>query len=180
MLDAYFEQRAFELSPNGQQIVNLSADHFFRLGSVVEWAGEIRDRTRAQAAKLDDALSSQLKKLRSEYDRDPCSLDQLLPAIPFRVPLRATFAWTHLLRNLVLEAKAYQFKRNDGLDFCHAVIAAAYGAIATLDKQWIRRVNNLPKPNEAALVFYRPEIDEFVEHFEAIVAKVNASNESAV
>ena len=179
-IEAYFKQRAYELSPDGQQIVDLSADRFFALGSVVDWANQTRSRTRARAEELDDTLRGELQELRLEYDDDPRSLDRALPPLPFNPALPATFVWTHLLRALVLEAKAYQFKRNDAFDFCHAVVATAYASIATLDKHWKRRVDHLPKPNEAARVFYRPEIEEFVRLFEDAVASLGTPSHSAV
>jgi hypothetical protein len=75
-----------------------------------------------------------------------------LPPMPFDERRPATFAWVHLQRMLVLEARA--FRRNDGLDFCHAVAAAAYGSLATLDRQWRRRVEQLPVPNNVARIYY--------------------------
>lgn len=179
-MEGYFKQRAYEMSPDGQGIVDLSADRFFALGAVVDWTSRMRTRIRAWAHEFDDILRSELRKLRLDYDRDPRSLDRSLPPLPFTPGQPATFVWTHLLRTLVLDAKAYQFKRNDGLDFCHAVVAAAYASIATLDKHWKRRVDNLPKPNRVARVFSRPEIDEFVQLFEAAVASIGTPSHSAV
>ena len=179
-IEGYFKQRAFEASPDGHRIVDLSADRFFELGAVVDWVGHMRPRIRAWARELDDTLSSELEKLRLAYQRDSKSLDRVLPPLPFDLGRPATFVWVHLLRTLVIEAKAYQFKKNDGLDFCHAVVAGAYASIATLDKQWKRRVDGLPKPNQVARVFYRPEIDEFVQLFEEVVANVATSNHPAV
>jgi hypothetical protein len=104
------------------------------------------------------------------YDADQKSLDISLPPIAFDAQRPATFALIHLLRTLVLEAKAYQFKAHDGLDFCHAALGASYARIATLDKQWKRRVEQLPKPNQLARIFYRPEIADFVTEIEKLVA----------
>ena len=80
----------------------------------------------------------------------------------------ATFVSTHLQRMLVTESKAFQFKDGDGPDFCHAVLGAAYGSIATLDKQWKRRIENLPKPNHLAKMYYRPELDQLVAVLELL------------
>jgi len=178
-IEAYFKQRAHELAPAGDRIVDLSADRFFKLGEVVEWASRRRDRMRAQALELDETLKNIILESRQRYEREPASLDRAFPPGPFTRRAPATFVWTHLLRALVLEAKAYQFKRNDGLDFCHAVLAAAYGSIAALDKQWKRRIEGLPKPNELALVFYRPEVEELVLALETGASKARASGHSA-
>ena len=51
---------------------------------------------------------------------------------------------------------------------------AAYGAegsLATLDKQWKRRVEELPRPNDLARIFYRPQVDELVDALEALVTQ---------
>jgi hypothetical protein len=75
----------------------------------------------------------------------------------------------NLIRSLILEAKSYQLKKNDGLDFCHTVISSAFASVATLDKQWKRRVANLPKPNHAAQVLYANELDTMVGLLESEV-----------
>lgn len=58
---------------------------------------------------------------------------------------------------------------NDALDFCHAALAAAYGSLVALDRQWKRRVEDLPKPNGLAKVYYRPELDQLVDMLESLV-----------
>ena len=73
------------------------------------------------------------------------------------------------MRLLVLEAKSHTLKRNDGLDLCHAVMATSSASFASLDKHWKRRVSLLPTPNQLAQVFYRPELDQLVDEFEAAV-----------
>lgn len=120
-----------------------------------------------------------MKQAQVEYEKDAISLDRELPPIPFDTRRPATFVLIHLLRTLVVEAKAFQFKDNDGLDFCHAVLAASYGSVATLDTQWKRRVENLPKPNRLARIFYRPEVDELVDLMDALVASAEAPAGSA-
>jgi len=48
------------------------------------------------------------------------------------------------------------------MDFCHAVLAAAFASVATLDKHWKRRIEGLPKPNKLARIYYSPELDNMV------------------
>lgn len=167
-MEAYFQQRAYDLSPEGSKMLDLSPDSFFRLGAVLDWVQKDRSSIRRKAVQLDDALRSRLNELRAEYEKDQTALDRLLPPVPFDERRRATFVWVHLQRMLVVEAKAVQFKDNDGLDFCHAVLAAAYGSVITLDKQWKRRVENLPAPNRLAKVYYRPELDSLVDLLESL------------
>jgi len=167
-MHAYFEERSGELLPNGGPVADLPCDGFFRLGTVLNWVHENRDGIRSYGPELDAALRGRLDHLRTEYDRDAASLGRLLPPRPFDEQHPATFVLVHLQRLLVLESKAYQFMRNDGLDFCHAVMAAAYGSIITLDRHWKRRVQRLPSANQLARIYYRPELDELVGLLESL------------
>jgi len=166
-IEAYVEER---LSREGN-LVDLSAESFFRLGAVLEWVHEDRDTIRQNARNIDQALRGRLEQLRADYESDPASLNRCLPPIPFDERQPATFVWVHLQRMLVLDARAFQFRDNDGLDFCHAVLAAAYGSVSTLDRQWKRRVEQLPKPNNVARMYYRPEVDELVSVLESLVSQ---------
>ncbi|MEE9537986.1 MAG: hypothetical protein V3W10_01450 [candidate division NC10 bacterium] len=170
-MEVYFQQRAYDLSPEGSKVLDLSADSFFRLGAVLEWVHEDRDTIRQYARNIDQALRGRLEQLRADYESDPASLNRGLPPIPFDERQPATFVWVHLQRMLVLEARAFQFTDNDGLDFCHAVLAAAYGSLSTLDRQWKRRVEQLPKPNNLARMYYRPEVDDLVAVLESLVSR---------
>jgi len=123
-MEAYFTRRAYDLSPGGTKVLDLS-ETFFRLGAVLDWAQEERDAIRNDARHIDQALRDRVTQTRIEYEKDPISLDHELPPIPFDTRRPATFVLIHLLRMLVVEAKAFQFKDNDGLDFCHAVLAAS-------------------------------------------------------
>jgi hypothetical protein len=80
------------------------------------------------------------------------------------------------MRILVSEAKAYCFKKGDGTDFSHAIFAAAFGSIVTLDKQWKGRIEKLPQPNRLAKVFYGSELNQFVDVLEERVNSSNALN----
>jgi hypothetical protein len=172
-MEAYFKQRAFEMDAGGQ-ILDLTADRFFSLSPVVDWARESRDRLRSRTGEIANGLRTMVSRLRASYEQGE-PLDKLLPPITWDRRRPATFVCTYLLRTMVREAKAFQLTDHDGMDFCHAVVATAYGSIATLDKHWKRRVETLPTPNEAAVVFYRPELDEMVDHFAGVVARLNAS-----
>lgn len=170
-MEAYFQERTSPLPQAGSEVLDLSPGTFFRLGVVLDWVQENRDCIRQKAVQIDGALQERLKKLRADYKGDPKSLDQLLPPCQFDEHRPATFVLAHLQRVLVGEAKSFQFKQHDGLDFCHAVLAAAYGSLVTLDKQWKRRVEELPRPHHLARTYYRPELDQLVETLKRLTRK---------
>lgn len=166
---AYFQDRAYDLSPGGSAIVDLSAESFFQLGSVLDWVNKDRDHVRADLRVLDEKLRERLGRIRAEFEKDKSSLDRSHPPIPYDQRRPGAFTLVHLERLLVTEAKAFQFKEHDGADFCHAMLGAAYGSIATLDKQWKARIDRLPKPNGLAKMFYKPELLDLVSTLEAAV-----------
>ena len=168
-MKGYVEERAYDLSLQGRKLLDLSTETFFCLGAVLDWMQENRDSIRDNTRRIEGLLRDQLIRFRDDYEKDCTSLDRQLPPVPFDSRKPATFVATHLLRKLVIESKAFQFKDGDGPDFCHAVLAAAYGSIVTLDKQWKRRVENLPTPNRLAKVYYRPEVDQLVDMVESLV-----------
>lgn len=168
-VNAYFKQRAYEQSPEGKAVLDLS-DAFFDLGAVVDWVHQERDLVRADLSCMDESLSQRIDDARRRYVENTASLDGEFPPASYDPQRPAAFALPHLLRTLVIDAKAFQFKRGDGADLCHAVLGAAYGSLATLDKQWKHRVEQLPRPNELARILSPPEVDEFVEILEALVA----------
>ena len=164
---AYAQRRSYDLSPGGSSILDLS-ESFFRLSALLDWAQEERDQIRADAERMDDTLKAKIIDLRAAFEADPASLDRLIPPILYDPQRPATFALAHLLRTLVREAKAYHLKKGDALDLCHAVPAAAYASVGTLDKQWKRRVDDLPRPNGLAKIFYRPELDDLIALLESL------------
>jgi len=169
-MEAYFRERSSDLSAEGCKVLDLPANSFFRLGAVLDWVQEHRDDIRHHAVEIDHTFCSRLKQLRDDYDKNPSSLDLEVPSLPVDYRRPATFVLTQLLRMLVIEAKAFQYKRNDGLDLCHAVVASAYGCLITLDKHWKRRVENLPWQGHRPKVYYRPQVDELVDELEAVTA----------
>lgn len=169
-MEAYFQERAHDLSPDGCRVLDLSADSFFNLTAVLDWAQENRGDIRRKAEEVDLVFCNHLKHLREDYDKNPSSLDSKVPSVSFDHQRPATFVLTHLLRMLVLEAKAFQFKKNDGLDFCHAVLSSAYGSMITLDKQWKRRVESLSWLDHRPRLYYRPQIDELVDLLDGLTA----------
>jgi hypothetical protein len=70
------------------------------------------------------------------------------------------------MRDLITD-RGVQFRAGDAMDLGHAVVASAYANFATLDKQWKRRVENLPKPNRNPRVYYEPELEDMVTDLES-------------
>jgi hypothetical protein len=171
---AYFQQRAYEQSPGGINLIDLSADSFFRLSAVADWAHEHRDKVKEDVAKMHATVRESLEGIREEYELDQASLYKKLPPLPFDDRCPAEFTLVHLLRTLVIEWKAFQFTQNDTIDFCHAILGSSAANIATLDKQWKRRVENLPKPNGLARMFYRSELNQLVDLLEEAVDELES------
>jgi hypothetical protein len=171
-MDDFFRVQMMDYSPASGMIINLAQD-FFRLGRVVDWVGPQCDLIRRRSADMDDALIKRIRAYRIEFDRNPSWLDQKFPIQPFNSAMPATFAYVSLVRNLIVEEKSFRLKENDGLDFCHAVIASAFASIATLDKHWKRRVERLPKPNRLARIYYGPELDKMVTDIERYMIEAN-------
>ncbi len=167
----YFAARTEGYSHGSGRVIDLS-ENFFRLGAVLDWVGPQRDSIRQGIAALDDALIARIGGYRAEFDRDPQSLDQSFPAFSFDASKPATFTYFNLVRTLVVDAKAYQLKKGDGIDFCHAVLACAFASVATLDKHWKRRVESLPEPNQIPRIYYEQDLDEMVANIESRVESV--------
>ncbi len=182
-MEAYFRERIYDLSGEGCEVLDLSPHSFFRLASVLDWTQEYRDDIRCHAVEIDELLFSCLKRLRKDFEKNPSALDCEAPSLPYDHRRPATFVLTQLLRQLVIEAKAFQYKKSDGLDFCHAVLASAYGSMITLDKQWKRRVENLHWQDLHPKVYYRTQVDELVDVLEGLatsrqyVAPINSLHE---
>lgn len=164
----YFAARTMGYSPNSGKVIDLSG-HFFRLGAVLDWVGLQRESIRKGTASLDDALINKISGHRAEFERDPQWLDRTFPALQFHPSIPATFTYVNLVRTLIVDAKAHQLKKGDGVDFCHAVMASAFASVATLDKHWKRRIEGLPKPNKLARIYYQPELDKMVADIESCV-----------
>jgi hypothetical protein len=121
---------------------------------------------RATAEQFDRIVKESVNRLRAKLKKDSSWFDRVLPPHQFNPSYAATFACTHLLRELVSDS-GFQIKKGDGVDFGHAVMASAFSNFATLDSQWKRRVENLPKPNRNPHVYFEPELGNMVEDIES-------------
>src|ERR1700674_2014127 len=149
---------------------NISAE-FFRLGPIMDLLAPQRDSIARGKAELDDKLIRKIKEHRAKYEADPQWLEKAFPLAAYEAP-PATFAYNNLIRTLILETKSYHLKRNDGIDFCQAVVASAFTSFATLDKPWKRRIESLPKPNKMARIYYAQELDSMVADVDSALSRI--------
>jgi hypothetical protein len=178
-IEAYVKGRLYELSPEGSKVVDLSAENFFKLSSVMKWANKHKEETRKSAVEIDHTLIKRIAEGHADYEKDRASLDRTTPEVPYTKETPARFALLNLLRQLVIDSKKFALKKGDGRDLCHAAIGAAYGSIAALDKHWKRRVEALPQPNGLARIYYGAELDEMVAALETAAKEVFQRSEEA-
>jgi len=173
----YFNFRLRQCEPDKLFVCD---QNVFRLGAIFDWMLPQRDSLRQGKRDLDAALITKITNYRKQFEGDPAAFDEKLPAAPFKTGYATTFTLTQLTRSLVLDAKAHRLKKGDGVDFCHAVIAASFARAATLDKAWKRRIAALPKPNDLAKIYYRPELDRLVDDLEQAVKTLQARDAAAM
>ena len=150
---------------------NVSKD-FFRLGPIMDWLAPQRDSIARGKADMDKKLIGTIGEHRAKYEADPQWLETAFPALPGTATPPATFVYKNLIRTLILESKGYRLTRNDGIDFCQAVIASAFTSFATLDKPWKRRIESLPKPNNMARIYYAQELDSMVADIDSALSRI--------
>lgn len=142
-------------------------DDVTKLGPVVDLVQNDRMNTRLQLQEVKTAADSMAQAFRADFVRDASSIDQKLPALPYD-PARPTTSLLRDLERLVArEARSYTWMPNDGVDFMHASVAAACADFLLLDKQWKRRVLAVAPSKTYPWVFYRHELDAFLDAFEA-------------
>jgi hypothetical protein len=171
-LGLYWGRRTQELSDAGTILDKSSpqafAAQFCDLGKVVAWGRDAADTYRAHLNEVYVAVRDSLAPFRADYEKDPGSLDVRLPVMPFAREDRLMYVARQLMRILVMEYKSRRLTRNDGIDFCHATMAATYACIVSLDKAWKRRVEALAIPAGLLRLFYRPEADQLVSLLETL------------
>ena len=155
-----------EAYQKANRIIAPSGD-FFSLDALIDWLASGKDRLVRDIQELDAKLIAKINEYRNEQKRDPSWLDRSFPVFPFRADKPAMFAYENLIRNLVAD-RGFQPKKGDGLDLTHAVLGSAFATIVALDKQWKRRVEDLPKPNGLGRVYYEPELGQMVADVESL------------
>lgn len=164
----FFKSYLADLMRNDNRKVIGLSDDFFRLGPIMDRVGPQRESLCKSSAQFDELLRTKMSKVRDRAKCDPVWFDKRFPWIPFNPTRPAFFVYSNFLRIMAVEANS--LKANDGLDFCHAVMACAFASFATLDTQWKRRVASLPTPNHLALVYSEPELDQMVTDMESFLA----------
>jgi len=173
LLHAYFLTRIGDHSLGSGKIIDLS-EGFFRLGAFVDWLAPQRSWFLDKGREFDTDVKDKIRLLRARLKRDPRFLDSALPQPQFE-PLRAaTFVHGCLMRDLICDS-GFQIRDGDGIDFHHAVIASAFANFSALDKQWKRRVENLPKPNLLSRIYYQHELKAMVADIEAALGQLRAA-----
>ena len=170
LLTAFFSDKTSDHAPGSGKIISLS-DEFFRLGDFVDWLSPKRDWFLQRSRAFDAQLKASVQKLRVKHSRNPGWLDRVIPTPQFHPAAAGTFARACLMRQLISD-RGYQVKKGDGLDLCHAVVASAFANFATLDKQWKRRVENFPKPNNVARVYYEPQLSAMIADVETALSQL--------
>ena len=70
------------------------------------------------------------------------------------------------------------FKKGDGNDFFHSVMASAYASFAALDQHLKRRIERLPKPNNLARIYYEPELPQMIADIEAALLQLKSQTKA--
>ncbi|MFZ1008757.1 MAG: hypothetical protein WAN65_18105 [Candidatus Sulfotelmatobacter sp.] len=177
LLTAYFQTNTASNLPGSGKVIDLSSESFFKFGNVIDFSKDKREYLLGKCAEFDRAILEYVTKLRVKSKKKPAWLDIVLPAIPFTPSSAASFAFVNLMRELIKDT-GYQIKKGDAMDLQHAVMATAFSNFAALDKQWKRRVENLPKPNQNPRVYYEPELEMMVTDIEAALAQLNPGQAS--
>ena len=178
LLQAYFKSRTSGDVPGSGTVIDLSADNFFKLGLFVDWLLPRRDELRQKRAEFDAMLIEGVRKCRVKSKRDRNWLNIALPVRQFEPRKPATFAYHHLMRNLI-DDRGDTLKQGDGNDFFHSVMASAYASFAALDRHWKRRIERLPKPNSLARIYYEPELPQMIADIEAALLQLKSQTRAA-
>ena len=178
LLTSYFRSATAANTRGSGKVIDLS-DSFFNLGAFIDWMASSRSDFVDISREYDQTMKNHLVKLRARFKKQPAWLDKGLPAIPFSPAIPARFAFVHLMRDLIID-RGIQFRAGDAMDLGHAVLASAFANFATLDKQWKRRVENLPKPNRNPRVYYEPELENMVTDLESALIQLRTSPKGAM
>lgn len=173
LLRAYFQANTAKHRAHSGKVIDLSSDSFFKLGNVIRFTKGKRDYLREKCAEFDQTMLEYVTKLRARHRKEPGWLDAVLPALPFIRTSAANFAFQNIMRELIKDF-GYQIKKGDSMDLGHSIMATAFSNFAALDKQWKRRVENLPKPNQNPRVYYEPELKAMVTDIEAALTQLQS------
>ena len=136
------------------------------LASVVDLIQKDRSAVQVEIQGLKSHADAMVQNWRAQYRQDEGCLDRILPPEKVDQDRPHSFILRELERLVTREAKAFTWMPNDGVDFMHAAVAAVCADFLVLDRQWKRRVLDIAPPRGYKWVYYRAELDDFLEAFE--------------
>jgi len=142
-------------------------DEVTNLGRVVDLIHEDLADWRRDIVRLKSHADSMVNGSRDRYRKDRSSLDRDLPALPNDATRPAAYLLRQLER-LTARELGYPWTPNDGIDFLHASVAGSCADFLLLDRQWKRRILAVAPPKTYPWVFYRAELNTFLDAFENI------------
>jgi hypothetical protein len=143
------------------------ADGPLDLATVVDLIQADRATVQAELQKLKDVAVEKFRHHRERYRADQRTLEEDLPEVQYVEGRPAAFV-VRALERLITRELGYQWTPNDGVDFMHAAVGAAYADLILVDRQWKRRVLAAAPARDYPWVFYRAELDSFLEAFDQL------------
>jgi hypothetical protein len=165
---SYVADRMRSYAPDSGKVISLS-DDFFSLAPILDRVGPQWKSIKDGSAGFDKMLKNKMSAVHEKCKLDPLLLDKKFPLVPFDPARPASFVYHNLLRTMAIESNS--LTKNDGLDFCHAVMGCAFANFTTLDTGWKRRIANLPKPNWLACIYSYSDLTRMVTDIEQAIAR---------
>ena len=135
------------------------------LGNVVDLLQKNRDDGQADVERLKAEADRRVSTHQSRCRDDSSWLDRELPSLPYDPAQPTTFLLRELDR-LVASERDRTWTANDGMDFMHASVAGSCADFLLLDKSWKARVLMVAQLKDYDWLFYRNELDAFLDAFE--------------
>jgi hypothetical protein len=137
------------------------------LSTVVNLMHRNRAHYRREVEEISRYADEMVQSRRRQFLADQTCLDRILPPAGADPKRPAAYMLRSLERLVTREARGFRWTRNDGVDFLHATVASSFADYLLLDKHWKRRVLEVAPARTYKWVYYRAELDEFLEAFEA-------------
>jgi len=142
------------------------------LDAVIDWIAANHTLLTEHEA-IDQSVSDTYAQFQATHRSGPAHFERVAKlAYDCRWP--ATFALSHLTRQLILEDGTRPLTREEARGLRHAGMTAAYGSFAVLDASWKARVESLPQPNELARLYLVDELDRLVADLEAYAGAMSS------
>lgn len=135
------------------------------LANIVDLIHDDRAAVQAELERLKQGADDMVQNWRNQFRADETCLDRLLPPLADVTRPHASLLRS-LERQVTREARAFTWMPNDGTDFMHAAVAAVCSDFLVVDRQWKRRVLEVAPVRSYPWVYYRAELDNFLDAFE--------------